>query len=83
MGVFEIIMMTDELRNVVRQSKTLAEISTEFRRAKMLYLQEQALRKVLAGTTSIDEMVRVLSSSKEKKGERAETKSANPGKSQE
>jgi type II secretory ATPase GspE/PulE/Tfp pilus assembly ATPase PilB-like protein len=62
MGVFEIIIMNDELRNVIRLSKSLAEISTQFRRAKMLYLQEQALRKVIAGTTAINEMVRVLSS---------------------
>jgi general secretion pathway protein E len=64
MGAFEIIIMNDELKNVVRQSKSLAEISTQFRRAKMLYLQEQALRKVIAGTTAINEMVRVLSTSK-------------------
>lgn len=63
MGVFEIIMMNDELRNVAKQSKSLSEISTAFRRAKMLYLQEQALRRVLAGTTAIDEMVRVLAPS--------------------
>jgi type II secretory ATPase GspE/PulE/Tfp pilus assembly ATPase PilB-like protein len=67
MGVFEIIIMNDELKNVVKQSKSLAEISTQFRRAKMLYLQEQAMRRVIAGTTAINEMVRVLSSSKEQK----------------
>jgi type II secretory ATPase GspE/PulE/Tfp pilus assembly ATPase PilB-like protein len=66
MGVFEIIMINDELRNVIKQSKSLAEISTQFRRAKMLYLQEQALRRVIAGTTAINEMVRVLASKDEK-----------------
>ncbi|MDD5327374.1 MAG: ATPase, T2SS/T4P/T4SS family [Phycisphaerae bacterium] len=79
MGVFEIAIMNDELKNAVRQSKSLAEISTEFRRARMLYLQEQALRKVIAGTTAIDEMVRVLATSKDKK---SETKKINPEKSQ-
>ncbi|MFA5251140.1 MAG: ATPase, T2SS/T4P/T4SS family [Phycisphaerae bacterium] len=67
MGVFEIIMMNDELRDVAKQSKSLSEISTAFRRAKMLYLQEQALRRVIAGTTAIDEMVRVLSTSEKQK----------------
>ncbi len=67
MGLFEIIIMDDELKNVIKQSKSLSEISTQFRRAKMLYLQEQALRRVLAGQTAINEMVRALSSSKEKK----------------
>jgi type II secretory ATPase GspE/PulE/Tfp pilus assembly ATPase PilB-like protein len=43
----------------------LPEIGMEFRRrAKMLYLQEQALRKAIAGTTAINEVLRVLSSGK-------------------
>jgi type II secretory ATPase GspE/PulE/Tfp pilus assembly ATPase PilB-like protein len=66
MGVFEIIMINDELRNAMRQSKSLSEISTQFRRAKMLYLQEQVLRRVVGGTTAINEMVRVLAKSKKK-----------------
>lgn len=65
-GVFEIITMNEELRKVVRQSKSLPEISTQFRRAKMLYLQEQALRKVIGGKVAINEMIRVLSTSKTK-----------------
>lgn len=72
MGVFETIMINDELRNIIRQSNSLAEISTQFRRAKMLYLQEQALRRVIAGTTAIDEMVRVLSASEKQKTKKPE-----------
>lgn len=72
MGVFETIIINDELKNVIRQSKSLAEISTQFRRAKMLYLQEQALRRVIAGTTAIDEMVRVLSTSEKQKTKKPE-----------
>jgi hypothetical protein len=33
----------------------------------MLYLQEQALRKVIAGNVAINEMIRVLSTPKAKK----------------
>jgi type II secretory ATPase GspE/PulE/Tfp pilus assembly ATPase PilB-like protein len=66
-GVFEMIIMTDELRNILRQTKSLPEIASQFRRARMLYLQEQALRKVIAGTTDINEMIRVLSASKPQK----------------
>jgi type II secretory ATPase GspE/PulE/Tfp pilus assembly ATPase PilB-like protein len=65
-AVCEMIILNDELRKAVVQSKTLSEIGTQFRRAKMLYLQEQALRKVITGTTAINEMVRVLSASKRK-----------------
>jgi type II secretory ATPase GspE/PulE/Tfp pilus assembly ATPase PilB-like protein len=65
-GVFEIITLSDELRKVIIKSKSLPEIGTQFRRAKMLYLQEQALRKVIAGKIAINEMIRVLSASKTK-----------------
>jgi len=67
MGTYEIITMNEELRKVVKRSKSLPEISTQFRRAKMLYLQEQILRKVIAGTAAINEMIRVLSASKPKR----------------
>jgi type II secretory ATPase GspE/PulE/Tfp pilus assembly ATPase PilB-like protein len=63
-GVFEMIVLTDELRKAVRQVKQLPELGMQFRRAKMLYLQEQAMRKVIAGTTAINEMVRVLAAGK-------------------
>jgi type II secretory ATPase GspE/PulE/Tfp pilus assembly ATPase PilB-like protein len=60
-GVFEMVFLNDALRKIVKGAKALPEIGTQFRRAKMLYMQEQALRKVMAGTTAINEMVRVLS----------------------
>ncbi len=63
-GVFEMIILTDELRAAIRQVKQLPELGMQFRRAKMLYLQEQALRKVMAGKTSINEVLRVLASAK-------------------
>ena len=66
-GVFELVTLNDELRKIIHRSKSLPEISTQFRRAKMLYLQEQALRKVIAGSAAINEMIRVLSTSKPKK----------------
>jgi len=65
-GVFEIIIIDDELRNAIKHTKSLSEISTQFRRAKMLHLQAQTLRKVISGTTSVNEMIRVLSASKKK-----------------
>jgi len=66
-GIFEIIMLNNELRKALIQTKSLPEIGTQFRRAKMLYLQEQALRKVISGKVAINEMIRVLSTSKMKK----------------
>jgi type II secretory ATPase GspE/PulE/Tfp pilus assembly ATPase PilB-like protein len=66
-GVFETILINDELRESIRHAKSLSDFNTQFRRAKMLYLQEQALRKVIGGVTSVNEMIRVLSASKAKK----------------
>ncbi len=66
-GIFEIIMLNNELRKTLMQTKSLPEIGTQFRRAKMLYLQEQALRRVINGTVAINEMIRVLSKPKTKK----------------
>ena len=66
-GIFEMITIDNKLREAIKQSKSLSDIASHFRGAKMLYLQEQALRKVIAGTTAINEMVRVLSKTKPKK----------------
>jgi type II secretory ATPase GspE/PulE/Tfp pilus assembly ATPase PilB-like protein len=63
-GVFEMIVLNDELRKAIKHVKQLPELGMQFRRAKMLYLQEQALRKVIAGTTAINEMLRVLAAGK-------------------
>jgi len=71
-AVFEMIMLNNELRKAVVNSKALSEIGTQFRRAKMLYLQEQALRKVISGTTAINEMVRVLTTSSKRRAKKSE-----------
>jgi type II secretory ATPase GspE/PulE/Tfp pilus assembly ATPase PilB-like protein len=63
-AVFEIIFLDDSLKQSIMQLQSLQEIGRQFRNAKMLYLQEQMLRKVIAGTTSVNEMVRVLSKPK-------------------
>jgi len=63
-AVFEIIVLNNELRRVIMQSKSLSQIGSQFRRANMLYLQEQAIRKVTAGITDVNEMIRILSKHK-------------------
>ena len=64
-AILETIVITDELRDALTQAKTLNDIGNLFRRAKMLYLQEQAIRKVASGTTSINEVIRALSGPKQ------------------
>ena len=70
-AVFEMIIIGKELRKVIRHAKSLPEIATNFRRAKMLYIQEQALRRVITGDTAINEMIRVLAASKSKQKAKA------------
>ena len=66
-GVFEIIIIDDELRRSIKESKSLSEIDTQFKRAKMAYLQERALKNVIDGKTAMNEVVQIFSKSKKKK----------------
>lgn len=60
-GMFETIRITDELREVIKTAKTPQEIVTAFRKAGMLYMQEQSIKKVTMGITSINEVIRNFS----------------------
>ena len=59
MAAFELLELNDELRQLIISGAGLSQIKTAVRKAGMLYLQEQALRKVIGGETSIQEVVRV------------------------
>ena len=65
-GLFETVRIDDELREVIRKEKSIKEISSALRRAKMLYMQEQAIKKVSAGITSINEVIRSFTSKSNK-----------------
>ncbi|MBE0536711.1 MAG: Flp pilus assembly complex ATPase component TadA [Phycisphaerae bacterium] len=60
-AIFETVIMNEALRTVIREAKSVQEISSQFRRAGMLYLQEQAIKKVAQGVTSINEVIRMFS----------------------
>jgi type II secretory ATPase GspE/PulE/Tfp pilus assembly ATPase PilB-like protein len=75
-GIFETVALNDQLKQAVLTCKTLQEMGAQFRRAKMIYLQEQALRKVIAGGTAINEMVRMLTPSKNGKPKPKKTKAS-------
>lgn len=57
-GIFEAVFFDDQLKEDIKKATSLQEIANLLRRAKMLYLQEQAIRKVAEGITSIDEVIR-------------------------
>jgi general secretion pathway protein E len=58
-GAFELLEVTDELRRLIASGASLSEIKAACRKDNMLYLQEQALRKVIQGETSVQEVIRV------------------------
>jgi type II secretory ATPase GspE/PulE/Tfp pilus assembly ATPase PilB-like protein len=59
-GVFEVLRMTGELRQMVSQGRTAREIQDEAVRQGMLDLRRSALLKVAAGITTTDELARLI-----------------------
>ncbi len=66
-GVFELLEITDEIRQLVTNGAKLTQIEASCRRNNMRSLQEEALRKVISGETSIQEVIRVTQKKKKKK----------------
>jgi general secretion pathway protein E len=60
-GLFETIRMNDALREIARKAKSSQEILTAFRKSGMLYMQEQSIKKIALGITSINEVIRNFS----------------------
>lgn len=59
-GVFELLVINDRIRDLMRENPNMAQIRAEARKAGMLYMREEGLRLVVKGTTSIDELLRVV-----------------------
>jgi len=58
-GVFELLVVSDRLRDMVRENPNLNAIRHEAVKNGMKYLQEDGLRQVIEGNTSIQELLRV------------------------
>jgi type II secretory ATPase GspE/PulE/Tfp pilus assembly ATPase PilB-like protein len=58
-AVFELLEVTDEIRQLIISGAPLAQIKAACRKNRMLYLQEQALQRVIDGVTSVQELIRV------------------------
>jgi type II secretory ATPase GspE/PulE/Tfp pilus assembly ATPase PilB-like protein len=60
-GVFEVLIVNDEIRQAMAKGD-LGRVKAIARKGKppMLYLQEEGLRKVMAGTTSMKEFLRAI-----------------------
>jgi type II secretory ATPase GspE/PulE/Tfp pilus assembly ATPase PilB-like protein len=74
-GVYETLVITDEVRNALAAGGSSDQLKALFRKQRQRYLQEMALARVESGDTSIQEVLRVLrgesSSSSTRSTERA------------
>jgi type II secretory ATPase GspE/PulE/Tfp pilus assembly ATPase PilB-like protein len=59
-GVFETLLVDDEVRQIVEAGGSSNQLKSVFRKQRGKYLQEQALAKVEAGETSVQEVLRVM-----------------------
>ena len=59
-GVFELFVITDRLRDLIRDNPNMTAIKAEARKNGMLYMKEEGLRLVVKGTTSIDELLKIV-----------------------
>ena len=57
-GVFEIMEITDEIRDLITENGTTEELEAAAKKAGMRTLRDNGIRYVLDGTTSIDEMLK-------------------------
>lgn len=58
-GVFELLVITDGIRSLILNNPNLNAIKQEALKSGMVYLQEDGLRRVIEGKTSIQELLRV------------------------
>lgn len=58
-GCFELLVITDSIRELIRENPDIAAIKAEAVRGGMRYLYEDGLRQVIEGITSINELLRV------------------------
>lgn len=59
-GVFELLVVNDRLRDLIRETPNMTAIKAEARKNGMLYMKEEGLRLVIKGTTSLEELLRVV-----------------------
>ncbi|MFO1095166.1 MAG: GspE/PulE family protein [Planctomycetaceae bacterium] len=59
-GVFELLMVNDRMRDLIRDKAAASAMTAEARKNGMLYMREEGLRLVVRGVTSADELMRVV-----------------------
>jgi len=57
-GVYELLVVDDAIRSLIAEGASISKIKALARKSKMYYLMEEALLKVIDGTTSLNEVIR-------------------------
>src|SRR3989339_60751 len=60
LGVFEAIVVDEEIENIIRENPSEREIKRAAQKQGILDMQQDGVLKVLRGTTSLDELRRVI-----------------------
>ena len=59
-GIFELLVISESMRELIRENPSIKAIKDEARKNGMIYLTEDGLRQVIQGKTSIEELMRVV-----------------------
>ena len=59
-GIYELLVITDRMRDMIRDKASVTAIKAEARKNGMLTMKEEGLRLVARGITSIEELLRVV-----------------------
>jgi type II secretory ATPase GspE/PulE/Tfp pilus assembly ATPase PilB-like protein len=58
-GIFELLVVNDKIREMIKDNPNLDVIRQEAQKQGMVYLQQDGMRVVIEGETSIEELLRV------------------------
>jgi len=59
-GLFEIMPVTPEIREMIGRGASIADIRTQARKAGMRNLQEEGLQRIIDGQTSVEDVLRAI-----------------------
>jgi general secretion pathway protein E len=59
-GIYELLVLTETMKDMIRENPSINKLKAEARKNGMIYLQEDGLRQVIQGRTSIEELLRVV-----------------------
>lgn len=59
-GVFELLVITDRMRDLIRDKASMTAIKAEARKNGMLTMKEEGLRLVVKGITNVQELLRIV-----------------------